>query len=480
MDGERRRHENGRGGTAAVCFAAGILAVLLNGCGSGVQTESEIVTPKEEQTLAGGESMTATGTLTEQLQAPERYQSDFSQGAVSVTADSAILVPDVEGIKTKQVTYRAFTQEDYDRIMNGLLGDGTLWDRDYEAMEASHGFTREELEEKIAETEAQKAEWGGHGDWEYEGMGITIDERIEQLKILRDAAPQEAVIREIPAVVSYQESGGYNEENWLSGYKTVDGTDYRISLDNQIYDAFYCADFSIQRAEDNGKYKEYSRVADTEEAEGLEEESGRVLEEAAALAEKLGLSDFEVWGGENYICYRTEGDTLLPDQAAFGVHLVRTVEGVPVTYSHEYGDGGELFWPEEALDLIYGREGLVTFHWMSPYQIEDLSEDYVFLLPFSEIQSIFEEMIVKRYEDMFRDEGQTIELTVDEVRLGYMRVRNKENLLEATLVPVWDFCGTSTASSGSFKEPYVMEEPFTSLLTINAMDGTVINRGVGY
>ena len=33
----------------------------------------------------------------------------------------------------------------------------------------------------------------------------------------------------------------------------------------------------------------------------------------------------------------------------------------------------------------------------------------------------FEEMIVKRYEDMFRDEGQTIELTVDEVRLGYMR-----------------------------------------------------------
>ena len=82
MDGERRRHENGRGGTAAVCFAAGILAVLLNGCGSGVQTESEIVTPKEEQMLAGGESMTATGTLTEQLQAPERYQSDFSQGAV--------------------------------------------------------------------------------------------------------------------------------------------------------------------------------------------------------------------------------------------------------------------------------------------------------------------------------------------------------------------------------------------------------------
>ena len=35
----------------------------------------------------------------------------------------------------------------------------------------------------------------------------------------------------------------------------------------------------------------------------------------------------------------------------------------------------------------------------------------------------------------------------------------------------------STASGGSFKEPYVMEEPFTSLLTINAMDGTVINRG---
>ena len=99
-----------------------------------------------------------------------------------MTADAAIIVPDVKGIQTKRIKSRVFTQEDYDTVTEGLFGEVRLWERDMEAMEGSHGFTKGELTEKIAEVEAEKAELGGHGDWDYHGLGITFDEKIEELK----------------------------------------------------------------------------------------------------------------------------------------------------------------------------------------------------------------------------------------------------------------------------------------------------------
>lgn len=466
---------------SASFLVAGLLVTSLTGCQNSIQTEEQIVTPKEG-TQAQETDAVAMGTLTEQLQMPKRYQSSFSGNTVSVTADADIVVPNVEGIRTKRVRFRAFTQEDYDRVISVVPGEGQLWQRDMEAMEASHGFTKSELDERIAEVEAQKAAWGGHGDWEYEGMGITVDERLAQLKEQREAAPQEPVIREIPGEVKYVESSEYSEENMLMGYITVDSTDYAIDVDNMIYEGFCRPCFHVQKEEDNGKYFSYNRIDNEEELAGLEglEDAQRFREDAQALADRLGLAEFAVRGWDPYVSYRNEDETIVADRVAYAAHLTRTIDGIPVTYDHEYGSGNEPYWPEEELNLFYNADGLLAFEWISPYEIEELSENYVFLLPFSEIQQIFEEMILKRYEDTFQEAGMTMDIRVEEVRLGYMRVRNKENLMEATLVPVWDFYGTKTSSGGSFTEPYTKDDPHASLLTIHAMDGTVLDRGAGF
>lgn len=88
-------------------------------------------------------------------------------------------------------------------------------------------------------------------------------------------------------------------------------------------------------------------------------------------------------------------------------------------------------------------------------------------------------MILEEYEDTL-EEGQTQEIIIKEVRLGYMRVKDRETLSEGTLVPVWDFFGSWTTTGGSFTQPLVFEDSYTSLFTINAMDGTVIDRDLGY
>ena len=57
-------------------------------------------------------------------------------------------------------------------------------------------------------------------------------------------------------------------------------------------------------------------------------------------------------------------------------------------------------------------------------------------------------------------------LTVGCITLSYSRVQNRNNPTGFLMTPVWDFLNA--------------ENPAESLLTISAVDGTVIDRGFGY
>ncbi len=57
--------------------------------------------------------------------------------------------------------------------------------------------------------------------------------------------------------------------------------------------------------------------------------------------------------------------------------------------------------------------------------------------------------------------------------LGYSRISEADSFDTGLLVPVWDFMGTVT------NEAYG-EEEYRSVLTINAVDGSIIDRALGY
>ena len=181
------------------------------------------------------------------------------------------------------------------------------------------------------------------------------------------------------------------------------------------------------------------------------------------------------------------------------------MDGIPITYTYE--DGGVItgedaekwsqamengddyvsevvYWPYEEMMLMYNNDGFHTFEWKNPYTIEDISGEYVFLLPFSDISNIFEEMLLKKQADNFNNEGDTVDIQVDEVVLSYMRVREKGSL-EGTLIPVWDFFGTKTYKNAAGEVDLVLDRVYDgvlpeSMMTINAMDGTIVDRRLGY
>lgn len=463
--------------------AAGLLAAALAGCGSGGTDGETIVVPKETEEAGGLRTGQAAG-LSEQLQAPDQWQDTFQSEKVTVTVDAPVIVPDTEGFRVKKVIGRAFTQEDYDAVSKTLFDAAALWDRDADAMSASNGFTKREIEERIAGMEEERAGGVEHKIMA-DGQEINYEEELAKWKKMLEAAPEEAVISEIPAVVKDTRDPEQYEQNDLNGYVTVKGRDYAVYLDNTMREDWNWPRFEADRTDVKGTFlwpQEAGNVSDA-----LRDAAGGFQKEAEAAVKQLGIGDFAIAGAEYGATMGADerkGGEAEINSVIYGIHFTRRVDQIPVTYTHQEGTRSEedtdVIWPYEELTLAYDEKGLARFSWSDPYQVEDLSGDYVFLLPFSDIQKIFEQMMQKKYEDLFAEEGFSVNFRIDEIRLGYMRIRDKENAQEGTLVPVWDFLGSQEINAPYQEEKIVSGGPYESWLTINAMDGTVIDRELGY
>lgn len=484
---------------AAVAVA---ICAFAAGCADSMQTQEELVTPKEtaasqitqetaSQTAA--QSAAIGETVAQQVQAPPRYQCEVSSETVHVTADAEVVIPDVKGIKTKKVTPRAFTQEDYDAVNLALLAGRSLWDRDYKAMEQSHGFTASELEEKASALEAEKTIHGLNGNAPYGGKSETLNEQIAKFRELAKTAPKEPVIVEVPDTVVYEGYTADGDGNWLHGMVTADGEDYVVSLDNSQFEGE--AQCEVRFSVENDKYRcsweqkpftdltqldQNPELASSKEAEAIRKMSLQPVEiqnKAKSVGEKISKDDYAVQGGAYFAAYAgDESGEVSLNGVAYGVHLIRLVDGIPIFYKRGDMDDVEdsVWWQNEKLSLIYTDEGLAQFEWINPYAIEDLSAEYVFLLPFEDIRDVFEKMILKKQQDFFDGQGKQVEICVESVKLGYARVREAGADVEGTLVPVWDFYGSKTYRNDAGEVSFVNRFDFDSLMTINAMDGTIV------
>lgn len=469
-----------------------ITLAMLSGCAGSIQTDEEIVVPKEsgetdktgDDALEGAEEAAQGKMLSgiaEQVQAPERYTAEFSEGDVHVKADAPVIVPLTAGFKLYTVTGRVFTQEDYDKINHVLLKDGQLWDRDYEKMEKSNGFTRQEIEERIARLKEQMA---GDENKKLPGREEDCGEIIATFEEMLEDAPEEPIIIDIPPEVCYTENSEEVEKNWLNGYVTVDGEDYFVSLDNNFRDDWKWIQFEVRGPQYQGLYSSISSEDRNGSSADISPE--RIREDAKTLMTESGFDEFTI-AGEEYVkaqVWDELTDTAETIGSGYKIYFTRELDGIPVTYTYAPGgttvDENEAPWPYEAISFIYGEEGIEDFLWVNPYQVEEAGNEYVFLLPFTDIQAVFEKILPKKYADWDEEISAEVYYEIDEVKLGYMRVREKGNTEKGTMIPVWDFFGSETIIYGDSGDMSVKAGPYESLLTINAMDGTVIDRSLGY
>ena len=177
----------------------------------------------------------------------------------------------------------------------------------------------------------------------------------------------------------------------------------------------------------------------------------------------------------------------------YAFYFGRQCNGVDINYGEKFTWNNEMMeaagesevyqrpYPQECLKITVGQKGVQNIEYTSPLEVVETVATNVELLPFDEIIEKFEQYIVL---NSWREES-TIYMNIERIKLGLMRIAQPDSD-EYLVVPVWDFYGSTILSSERTK--YTDEEYWDkishfygrSFLTINAIDGSIIDREFGY
>ena len=128
---------------------------------------------------------------------------------------------------------------------------------------------------------------------------------------------------------------------------------------------------------------------------------------------------------------------------------------------------------------MYRRKGAdiikrQSFLHRNPIEASNVSDERLFLLPFDEVKDIFEQMAITMNAVNSEEASDgNVTIDIDSVKLRYTRISEKDSFDTGLLVPVWDFIGTKT-------DQYGYEVQNAVIMSINAIDGSVIDRSLGY
>ena len=154
---------------------------------------------------------------------------------------------------------------------------------------------------------------------------------------------------------------------------------------------------------------------------------------------------------------------------------------LPITYERTApsNDFGEEVC-QELITVVVDDDGIQAVRYDMPFEITQVLDEGCELLSFDQIMNVARTIFPLRYAYL-ESEYKDTRMRVDQITLGYMVVLSRNNSDYCEIIPVWDFFGTEENRREKNGEVIVTwNEPFRSLLTISAIDGTVIDRNYGY
>ncbi len=480
--------------TFAMSLAVIMAAAFFTGCQA--TPEKEIVGQKDMEQLiekAVAEDDTQKGaTLAECLNPPDKYTASFEgyDGDLTVNANATVTVPDSNSISAMRISRHYFTQEEADNMMEVFLQGGTLY-------KADHPLTKAEIQDKLVQLYAMRdlpeAAAAAGADSHAAQFKEKLQEDIEYYEGLLADAPE--TIELIPAETTLHPSDAANNPNArvIEGVSTVNGKTYYLLINNGFYNennveaVFMTAGQSLDGSY-NSATPYYTILYEDDLSEVQPPETFTLTEaDAQSIAEnllaELGMT-YMVCVDTNYAAIEkfTSGTEPQYEKWAYSLQFQRTINEIPVTLTNHTGVVTEnevsVPWPYERLNIIVDETGVVSFNYISPYSIEDTVTDSASLLDFSEITSVFEKMFPITYGYLAEEADYRLRADITEVRLGLMRITEQNSRDTGLLIPVWDFYGELTAVPDE-GEPHIIDGS-GALLTINAIDGAVIDRDLGY
>lgn len=460
-------------------LSAALAVTLLSGCGA-AQTNTPAETSVNQAMLLEKSAQPQESAYT----FPEKFTGDWTgqEGKLTIHADAQVVAELGTALPTATVEPREFNQEDVDNLLKVFLKGEPLY---------SHVQTKQELQGHL--------DYINSPDWTSDpgkpSDPASLEARRKELNAWYTAEIAKAP-EEKPILHGFSDS---DDPKWIGGTATVDGIKWEFSIRNDI-DGGWTAAY-IERTD--YKYRDYSiQLPDASKEESIAR--GNALMQALGL-QNFVLTDAQQWSVE-----------LPGDNGIWRLYYAPTVNGFPIagarqdiTQTHDgtvyqdyqYWDYAckdsenpdTVSWDLENILLDVGKNGVLRFAWTAPSTKPVVRQAESTLLPFEEIAAIADtmlpEVIVGPKEtpltqlDQYNGFDTRMDVDITKVSLSLMRIRDKGSL-QGTIVPVWDFWGTSDwydaePNAYGYQEKG-MNYDFQPMLTLNAVDGTVVDRQLGY
>lgn len=416
--------------------------LLLTSCRATPQ--EEYVIPKNNNDLMTSIDQTPQPKTNETQMPPENVFEEkalaekLDNGNLFVEIDATVKMPSIATAPVYNVQPQSFSSSQIEQYCKLLFGDAVL--------KNINDRSKEQIEQELIETKQFLADVNG-GKYDYQGPDLVEmykNESAENIARLEEEYQNAQDTAIDPDPVSY-EFVPDQHGNWLHIYATYsDGTTGEVYVYKPLDKNATTSDnlLSFYR-NDKRKPEEFIKLL-------LNEESNR----------------FELVKSEA----RDNGKEILI--------YAYSQRQIPVTITESQELGGattseELYSPvfsPEIFQFVMNAGVIESFLWRNPCSITERN-GAVDLLPFDQIYETFKKQI------FLRDYGaEKLRLIINDIKLGYYYLPQKDSNNKYLLVPVWDFIGIKEDDKGNFWG--IGEEG--SFLTINAIDGTIINRLLGY
>ena len=467
-------------------------------------TEAEGVDMVKEDSSEGAKdkSTGAKTTIRDLLNAPETYKSQVTDDSAKlvVNTDATVEIPDVEKISAISVTPAEVTQDLLDRITDAFFSEAKLYTADsyYTQTKGEIKKTLDELKEDVANGNLDPYNYGTDEDGNYV---YDIYGEIEMWEQEYESAPETKTLVEGKPVAAAQETENDANngagENYFSGVAQMpDGSEYFYGTSSSGSDTLSVrirktAKAGGEKLPTDTTWSEYTPSGGDEKP--TEESIGISLEEAKKLVQekvdKMGITDLQFSDWNYAVCKNLEEDNSLSNLGSgYMISYTRTINNVPITQTMAAGgaledmDSTMETWSYESLYFWVDKDGIESMSYSNPYTIGETKTENLSLLPFSEIMKTYEKMMVVTNADNMEYEKSRV-YDIDRIVLGYARIYEPStDAHTGLLVPVWDFFGSRKVEGDYNGESYsdVTDYPTWSFLTINAVDGSIIDRDLGY
>ncbi len=414
-------------------------------------------------------------TLRAALGAPEHVR-DSAEGTIfggtlQVSIDADVEIPNAANVPVYTAQVRTFSPGERERITKYLFGEGPYF-----------AFNPER---------SQKAMWQH-----------TIDEYLKRIGNCDDRAYGE----DFP-YAEYRESNEFNlngvlkhaadlpepgpMQPWSGSFS--DERTVIADADNR-YLAFADGELILfDEVGENAVYHDgHAPKTDEERAimQAAEEQFAQISGERYAAA---GIC----FDNELFLKYHNLSVEDFPPEQ-YTVSLIRTVNGIPCyPYSAYHGSdtgmdaAGVSFQYDdpvlpERVEVLMKNGSIAAISWTCITETVRVENENVALLPFSEILAAFKRQIFRSIYLDAPENGETPVncMVIERICLSYMKVKKKDAPKERYLLPVWDFLGYDYNPAYPHAESDLIGTKAwfseKSLLTVNAIDGSILDRDAGY